>query len=235
MALVKFGGGIVQMSGSIGGNTYARNRYGNYARARTVPTNPNTERQDVIRAIVAQLADRWSQTLTAAQRTAWGLYGDSVNMVNRLGEAVHLSGYNHYIRSNSVLLQIGEAPVDAGPTLFELPEQDPLFAIVATQSGQTISYTFDNTLGWANEVGGFLVKYQGTPQNAQRNFFAGPWRLHGIIEGAVSPPTSPDEEANPPFVITEGQAQWCYARILRADGRLSEKFRAGPTLVVAGV
>ncbi|GAI58374.1 unnamed protein product, partial [marine sediment metagenome] len=39
MALVKYGGGITQMSGSIAGNTFARNRYGNYVRSRTKPIN----------------------------------------------------------------------------------------------------------------------------------------------------------------------------------------------------
>ncbi|GAH13494.1 unnamed protein product, partial [marine sediment metagenome] len=50
MSLVKYGGGIVQMSGSIAGNTFARNRYGNYVRARTKPINPNSDRQVVVRA-----------------------------------------------------------------------------------------------------------------------------------------------------------------------------------------
>lgn len=233
MALIRYGGGIVQMSGSIAGNVYARNRYGNYARARTVPTNPATQRQETIRAIVAELAERWADTLTAAQRTAWNLYGSSVNMKNRLGETVLLSGYNHYIRSNSVILQIGETIVDDGPTIFELPEQDPTFAFTGSEATQTLTFTFNTALSWANEVGGFMVKYQGKPQNAQRNFFGGPYRLIGTIDGAATPPSSPDAETPIPYVITEGQAQWCYARILRADGRLSEKFVAGPTLVGA--
>ena len=82
MALVKYGGGVVQMSGSIGGDTHARNRYGNYIRARTKPINPNTDLQVAIRAAMAFLADRWSQTVTSAQRTAWNLYGASVAMKN---------------------------------------------------------------------------------------------------------------------------------------------------------
>ncbi|GAH50296.1 unnamed protein product, partial [marine sediment metagenome] len=45
MALVKLGGGIVQISGSIAGNTFARNRFGNYMRSRTKPVNPNSTRQ----------------------------------------------------------------------------------------------------------------------------------------------------------------------------------------------
>ena len=30
MALIKYGGGIVHASGSLAGNTFARNKYGNY-------------------------------------------------------------------------------------------------------------------------------------------------------------------------------------------------------------
>jgi len=235
MALVLYGGGVLQMSGSIAGNTYARNRYGNYVRARTKPINPQSARQETIRAIIAALADRWARILEPAQRTAWNLYGNSLNMKNRLGEDIHLSGYNHYIRSNSILLQIGQPEVDDGPVIFEVPDHDPTFAIAASETTQVISYTFDADRAWATELGGFLVKYQGQPQNAQRNFFDGPWRYHGVIAGDVAPPSSPDEESDPPFAIAEGQAQWCYARILRADGRLSEKFRAGPTLVANGV
>ena len=226
MANVKYGGGIVQMSGSLGGNTYARNRFGNYVRARTTPVNPNTARQIAIRAALAELTARWSATVTAAQRTAWDLYAASVAMKNKLGETIYLTGFNHYIRSNTPRLQASVAVVDAGPTTFELPEQDPTFAITASEAAQEISYTFNDALAWANEVGGFLFKYQGQPQNPQRNYFSGPWRYHGNIIGAVSPPSSPDAEGSPPYVFTELQRQWCYGRIALADGRLSEPFRA---------
>jgi len=226
MALVKYGGGIIQMSGSIAGNTFARNRYGNYVRARSKPVNPNTARQVAIRSIVTQLTVRWSTTLTAAQRTAWQLYADSVSMKNRLGETVKLSGFNHYIRSNVPRLQGGIAAVDAGPVIFELPDKDPTFAISASEATQTITYTFDDALAWANEVGGYMFKYEGMPQNPQRNFFGGPYRYHGNIDGAASPPTTPDPEADPPYAFAELQRLWCYARIALADGRLSEKFFA---------
>ena len=226
MALVKYGGGIVQMSGSIAGNTYARNRSGNYVRARTKPVNPNSALQQVVRASLTTLSARWSQILTAAQRTAWNLYATSVAMKNALGEVIYLSGYNHYLRSNMILLQSGLTLVDAGPTVFELPEKDPTFAITAAEGTQLISVSFDDAMDWANEDEAHLVTFQGQPQNAQRNFFAGPWRLMDSIAGdAVTAPTSPDDEAVA-FAIAEGQRQWVYARIVRADGRLSEPFRA---------
>lgn len=226
MALLKFGGGITEMRGSMAGNVYSRNRYGAYMRARTKPTNPNTALQQLVRATLTQLTDRWSQTATAANRIAWNLYGSNVVMLNKLGESMNLSGYNHYIRSNSLLTRAAIAPIDAGPVLFEIPEADPTIAITASEATQQISLTFDNTRDWANEDGGYIFKFMGQPQNAQRNFFGGPWRYMGKIDGdAITPPTSPDAQAVP-FAIAEGQHLWVYCRIMRADGRLSAPFRA---------
>lgn len=226
MALVKYGGGIVQMSGSMAGNTYARNHYGNYVRARTKPTNPNSSRQQSVRAAIAWLTDRWAQTLTAAQRTAWDLYAKNVVMKNKLGEATKLTGFNHYIRSNSVRKRIGAGIIDEGPVVFELPEKDPTFNCTASEATQQISITFDTTLDWSSETTAVMLVEQGQPQNAQRVFFAGPWRhmtqIYGIDPGgAVSP-----DLAAVQFAIAEGQHLWIYARISRTDGRLSERFRA---------
>lgn len=226
MALVKYGGGIIQMTGSIAGNTYARNRYGNYVRARTKPTNPKTSLQTAVRNAMAAITTRWSAILTGAQRTAWNLYGSSVAMKNKLGEAVELSGFNQFIRSNVPLIQIGGAPVDAGPTTFELPPSDGTFAVAISEATQLITITFDDTDPIWDVAANYLLLYQGSPQNPQRNFFAGPWRLAGSLEGdAVTPPATSDTIACP-SVCTEGQRVWCYARIALADGRISEPFTA---------
>lgn len=224
MALVKYGPGISAMSGSIGGSTFARNRFGNYIRTRTKPTNPNTASQVQVRSALAYCTERWSGTLTAPQRTAWNLYASSVTMKNRLGENINLTGFNHYVRSN-MLLKLGLATlVDDGPTTFELPEKDPTFAVTGTEAAQTVSLAYDDTMDWADENGAFLHVFQGQPQNAQRNFFAGPWLRLGSLPGANgAPPASPLVLAVR-TVITEGQRLWMYARIQRADGRLSEKF-----------
>ncbi len=226
MALVKFGGGITQMSGSIGGTVFARNRYGNYARSRTKPINPNTALQVAVRAALSELTVRWSTTLTAAQRTAWNLYASSVAMLNRLGETVFLSGFNHYIRSNSVRTRYAIAPIDAGPTLFEIPASDPALAFTASEATQQITLAFDDVFAWASEDGAHLAIYQGQPQNAQRNFFDGPWRNTAIIFGDAGVPITTPQIIPVSFAIAEGQRVWIYARISRADGRLSAPFRA---------
>ena len=226
MALVKYGAGIIQMSGSIAGNTYARNRYGNYVRAKTKPINPNTDRQAAVRAAIATLTARWSQVVTDVQRTAWNLYASSVNMKNKLGEVVKLSGFNHYIRSNAILQVQGMTLVDAGPTIFELPEQDPAFAITASAGTQKFAVVFDDAAAWVDLADCYLHLFQGQPQNAQRNFFAGPWRYCDSIAGAIADPETTPYEATSVFVITEDQRLNMYGRIQLVDGRLSEPFSA---------
>lgn len=226
MALIRFGGGIVQMSGSIAGDVFARNRYGNYSRARTKPTNPNTLRQMQVRSALSALCERWSETLTAAQRTAWNLYGTNVAMKNRLGESIFLTGFNHYIRSNAIHTRLGQAEVDDGPVVFEIPAADPIMNITASEATQQITVNFDITLPWSTEATAVMQFFMGVPQNAQRNFFAGPWRYMGGVAGidpggAVSP-----ELETVVFPIAEGQHIWMYARIIRADHRISARFTA---------
>jgi len=224
-ALIKFGGGITEMRGSIAGNVYSRNRYGAYARARTVPVNPNTDRQQAVKAAMAFLTNYWSETYTAAQRTAWELYASNVSMLNKLGEAIFLSGFNHFIRSNSWLVAILAATPKDAPTDFTLPAQDPTLAVTGSEATQQLSIAYDDGLGWASETGAFLILYQGQPQNAQRNFFGGPHRYLWTVSGADGAPPAGPVVADVVFAIAELQRQWIYARILRADGRLSQPFR----------
>jgi hypothetical protein len=225
-ALVKMGGGIVGMSGSIAGNTFARNRSGNYVRARTKPVNTNTQAQQDIRTTMSVLTNHWSTVLTAPQRTGWATYAAAIAMKNRLGESIYLTGFNHFIRSNTEWVNRGQVATVAGPTVLLLPAKDATFAISASVASQKISVTFDNTASWAGTSAGRLYVYMGIPRNVTRNFFNGPWKyMCGIIGAAPTPPTSPSPQ-DPPMVLTLGQLITCYARIREADGRLSEPMTA---------
>lgn len=226
MALVKFGPGILDARGSVGGVVFSKNSSGSYMKARTKPVNPNTARQVAVKAAMAFLTTRWSQTLTAVQRTAWNLYASSVAMPNKLGEAIFNSGFNHYIRSNLIAKLVGYPLVDAGPVVFELPAQDPTFAVTASEATQVLTLAYDDTMIWATEDLAYMYFFQGKPQNAQRNFFGGPWRLIGSVAG-IDPggPVEP-HAGTAVFAISELQRQWVYARIQRADGRISEPFEA---------
>lgn len=225
MALIKTGQGVAAISGSIGGTTFARNRYGAYARNRSTVVNPATPSQSAMRLIMATLVQAWSSTLSTAQRAAWDVYGANVAMLNRLGEQVFLPGFNHFIRSNSIRLQAGLSMVLDGPTTFFLGETDTEATIAVTESTQKIALSFNANLAWATEVGGAICLWTGKPQNPTVNFFKGPYKYTGKAAGATPvAPTSP-VSLDVPFPIVAAQLIYAQARILRADGRVSEPFR----------
>lgn len=237
MALVKYGGGIVQQSGSIAGNTYARNRFGNYVRSRTTPVNPKSSRQMGARVLMMFLAEQWREApMTDVIRTAWQTYANSVNWQNKLGELVTLTGFNMFMRGNTASMRVGGALVTAGPTDLGLPAGDPNFVVSnATAAAQTADLAFDDTMDWCDEDGGILICQMGEPQNPTRNFFNGPWRNCFFIAGNLAvPPVSPQLALpNIPYTIVEGQKIWWRAAIFREDGRLSTKFECDPTIAVA--
>lgn len=218
--------GATQASGSFGGGVWARNRFGMYIRNHTVPVDPASARQQTVRAAMAQLITRWSQTLTGVQRTAWALYGSSTAMKDKFGADIYLTGMNHYLRSNLCRVQGILAPIDDGPTVFEIPGEDPTYAVTGSEATQVLTLTYDATEAWADETGGYLFHYQGKPQNAQREFFDGPWRLVGFTTGETGVPPAAPDLIGVQFAIAQAQKQWVYARILRADGRISQPFRA---------
>lgn len=215
---------MTQMSGSLGGITGSHNASGLYLRARAIPVNPNTVYQQAVRNAVSVLATRWSETLTQAQRDAWDVYAAAVSMVNALGDSIYISGLNHYIRSNVPRLQTGLPIVDDGPTVFTLASfTDPTFAV--DEPNDEVDVSFTNTDDWANEDDAAMLVYASRPQSVSINYFKGPYRYAGKIDGdSVTPPTSP-AAIGLPFTCTTGQRLFFKAEVSRADGRLSPYFR----------
>lgn len=214
-----------QRSGSVGATTYAKNRFGMYARQRIVPVNPNTDRQVQARARLALLTGLWNTTLSAVQRNAWNEYAANVPMVNRLGQTVYVTGFNMYCRTNTLVLQVGGTRVDDAPALFLKGEQDPTVAVTISEAGQTLSIAFNNALDWAGEVGGYLAVFMGEPKATNVNFFNGPWKYAGKVSGAAVPPVSPQTVPVPQGIV-EGQTIWTQFRVIRADGRVSDPFQS---------
>jgi len=232
--LVRYGGGIIGASGSIAGNTHARNRFGNYVRARTKPINPRSHRQMASRILVQLLAEQWrTSPMTPAIREAWETYAASVNWNNALGEVVKLTGYDHFIRSNAARMAAGLAMITAGPPDLGLPNSDPAFVVTGSEADEKLSIAFDNTLAWANETGGALAVHMGRPQNPSRTFFGGPYRYADKVAGVTGTPPTSGVEIDPPFTLIAGQKIWCEARIVRLDGRVSTLFGCAPFAVGA--
>lgn len=71
-----------------------------------------------------------------------------------------------------------------------------------------------------------MVVYQGQPTDKTINFFNGPWRRIGKIAGINGAAPSSPQSLSIAYSIGVGQKQFVKCRILRADGRLSQDFRA---------
>lgn len=230
MALLKLGGGISELRGSIGGTVFARNRSGAYARNRTKPVDPCSSRQVSVRAIMTMMYGMWA-LLTAAQRTAWSTFANNVTVSNRLGESITLSGFNMFTKTVAAMKTAGLAPVTTAPTVFALPSQSTAIVPTPDASSKNYSIAFDNTESWATEIGGALLISEGLPQNPTVNFYKGPFQYLGKIAGATTAPTSPAVIASNNTMAT-GQRVWLSCRVLRADGRLSNPFRIVGTVQV---
>ncbi len=226
MALVKYGGGILNMSGSIGGQVHSHNRFGQYVRARSTPVNPQSSRQNKIRAAIQSLAPKWSLVLTALQRAAWEVYANEITRSNALGAQIKLTGYNHFIRSNSVLIQNDLPSVSDAPTGLVLPPGDPQMIGTVDEANQQISVAFDDTLPWVDQDTGHMIVSMSSPKAAGVSFVGGPFRVAGTIDGdSTTPPTTP-ELLSVPFPVAEGQVIVVAARIAEEDGGLSNIFQS---------
>jgi hypothetical protein len=228
MASIKFGGGVTGMSGSIGGSTYARNRFGYYLRPRTKPVNPNSTRQSAIRLYMKYYTERWHDTLTPTNRSQWNTYAASVPVKNRLGETVYLTGFNWYIAVNIVRAQAENSKCDSGPTTLTLVESDPGFAVSASAATQKLTFTLTLGLPWRDIAASIIAIYMGQPQGATRNFFNGPWQYAGCFPGNAVPPY----EKTAPMALVQGQKVWVYGRVATGptDARISAPMVASCTI-----
>jgi len=211
---------ISMASGSMAGMTASRNKGGAYLRSRVVPTNPGTEPQTAVRSYMAQLAALWNTTLTDAQRAAWTEYALNTPLINRIGDAKPISGMPMYVRCNVPRLQAGLDRVDAAPTVFGLGDFTAPGITSITGSTSVAIVTFEAADDWASEDGAALLVLGSRGQNPTINYFKGPFQYAGSVEGAASPPASP-QNITIPFGLAAGQKAFLQFRVTRADGRLS--------------
>jgi len=208
-------------SGSAGGLTASRNRYGMYFRSRSVPVNPQTTFQQSVRANLAAVVGFWA-ALTDAQRDGWDTYGANVSMLNKLGQAINLTGFSHYVRSNTPRIQAGLSVVDDAPEVFVLPSFTP-FQITATAPAGVaiVSSPWDSGDPWVDLDDGGLTIAISRPVSPTINYFKGPFRFSDFVEGDSStPPTSPTATVGP-FTTAVGQRVYTFTRLLAPDGGVS--------------
>lgn len=206
-----------QLSGSTGGVTASRNRYGQYLRNRTVPVNPNSSRQQIARAAFATASQLW-KGLSQAQRNAWAAYADGTPVLNKLGESVILSGNAMFTRTFAYVASMGEAPQDYtnAPTVPGLCSLGQLDLNVVTLSVLNGFPLIDETPGLSASL--FAVQI-GPPLSAGANFpgtrFTQFGTLSAVDEGINTPATVPFG------ALVAGQRRPCRVTGIDNDGRLA--------------
>jgi len=220
---------VTAVSGSIGGTTYAHNQGGMYMRARATPTNPNTARQQTVRAALAAMVTEWSTVLTAAERAAWDTYAANVPVTNPLGQSINLSGQQMYLRQAIPQQQFGLTINAVAPVIFDLGQ--PIVVINSiVVAGGVLTWDFD-VGGAGTSDTGYKIFQVGAPQNAGRNFFKGPYQISTVttIAAATQNDTLDQTLATPTdwladYIPDVGDRLPVRMRIHYDDGRVSMPF-----------
>lgn len=215
---------VGQLSGSINGVTASHNRFGKYFRDRAIPTNPGSHRQNAVRNIFANVTNRWATVLTQDQRDAWQVYANAIGWKNALGEDIVLTGFNMFLRSNCIAARAGSVAIDDGPTILTLADTDPLFEVSVSEATQLVSVIFDTDQDWVDEDEAAMQILMSRPVNESVNYITPTYRLGDSLLGDSGTPLTSPQTFDCPFVVAEDQRIKCAARILRADGRLSNHF-----------
>jgi hypothetical protein len=224
------------VSGSIGGLTYAHNRGGMYARARSTPVNTMTARRTAVRANFAAASTYWRNTLTAAQRGDWTAYAEASPVTDQFGDEKILTGQQMFIRTHTLRLQAGEAAIAAAPSTpgFGVPvsEFTNTDISVATPGG---TLDIDGSLASGAPDAGDVLVYVGTMLSAGRNFYNGPWQFVDSVAIAASATTfnlaasyAPLGESDRTPVDTDRYA--FRALVVLDDGRVSNVYDSIETI-----
>lgn len=133
MADVKFSGdAVVDLNGSVGDTTYARNAYGTYAKLRLGAPSPSTYRADW-NTFIGGLSNHWTGALTDAQRATW--YTRSQVSIDAMAVRNSITGFDLYMSVNTNLALIGLPALDECP-IYQKPDYQRPFTLTFPSSVQ---------------------------------------------------------------------------------------------------
>lgn len=183
---------LAQISGSINGTTFSHNRGGAYARNRSLPTNPSTDRQDQVRTALASIATAWRDTLTDAQRAMWRNWGASQTVINRIGDPTTLSGIAAFQRVNLFRMStLGQAMTLDTPPAGTNPNPPPTFTSNNITFVVGVEPTMNLLLAGTSASGYAIALYYSGPISPGRAFYRGPYldkASSNITTGTVTIP-----------------------------------------------
>ena len=189
---MKTGSILVPGSGKMGGLVWSHNKGGPYIRTRTIPTNPNSSRQQAVRSFLAQMSVSW-ELLTDEQRNAWNSWAVENPLTNPIGNSYVRTGHQAYTGLNARLLDAALPVIDDPPS-----KGAPLALISFTVSytdGDSVSVAYSPALS----ASVCLALWMSLPQAGEGNPNFAQARLAGY--SALTAPSPIAMEL--PFTVTD--------------------------------
>lgn len=169
-------------SGSARGDTFSRNRFGQYCRNRATPVQPRTPSQLNQRARMSTNAAGW-RALTDAQRSGWAALGSQISRTDSLGQVYTLNGFEAYCSVNNNKLDAGDSVVSAAPAIVT-PGNLATVTVTLTAAAFSIAYTA-TPLGAGVRLFIFI-----SPQRSAGRSFEGDYRLIAVTAAAAASPAN---------------------------------------------
>lgn len=215
--MAKFQPILGNIAGSIGANTFSRNRGGAYIRRRSAPTNPNSTHQQAVRAYLSTLAKEW-QFLTNEQRDAWHTWAQSRNKTDTLGNETNYTGHQMFISTNLRRLQMGLPPQTTPPTEDTPPSLQSLTIQEINKTSNSVKFAFTPTTLEPNLR---LQAWQCKPSSGNRN----PNFKQAYLIGYSGPgPTSP-QSFPLRFPVQDNESVVFYVAVVSETGLQSPPLR----------
>jgi len=212
MAKIVLATPAADIRGKLGGIVFSRNTWGNYIRLKTSPVQPQTPRQNQIRAAVTMLAEYWRDTLTGPQRDAWSEYAEATNKMTGLGLRSPLNGLIAFVRFNAEMVANGFAVLTTAPAMPGVAPMPSGTITGSTANGIRITAIFP-TLAATDRI--FLYKNAVVlPQS--RNYFGGPWTYAASFTGLDALPWTVVPAAD----VAIGQRWFLRGRLYQAVGKV---------------
>ncbi len=168
MASIQLSSLVTDITGSIGGTTFSRNRSGLTAKAKLTGKRSTTAKQQIQLQNNNALRQQWT-ALTLTEKQVWNEYAAVNTKTNRYGRTKSLTGFNWFLSVNNAYYYVHGTYVTVPPT-FAYPAFLPSFSLAVTPT--------DIVLNWSTPVDDSLIDvmvYTTPPvrgtANLQRGFY----------------------------------------------------------------
>jgi len=119
MAIIRYGAGVTEIVGSIGGWTFQKNSSGNIIRMRPRQKKVPTAKQSIARNKHIKYLEQY-QSLSLEKKQLWAAYAELYNKENAFGQQKKITGQNWFESVNFKLHSIDKEEITT-PPIYELP------------------------------------------------------------------------------------------------------------------